>query len=65
MPDPSTPCGLARPQGGRPAAVFYPLGNPAPYAYDDYFPDGIKMTEIVESRQNTNFHWTNNLKLPL
>jgi hypothetical protein len=25
--------GVALPQGGRPAAVFYPLGHPTPYAY--------------------------------
>jgi hypothetical protein len=24
----------ARPQGGRPAAVFYPFGHPTPYTYD-------------------------------
>jgi hypothetical protein len=24
--------GVARPQGGRPAAVFYPFGHPTPYA---------------------------------
>jgi hypothetical protein len=35
MPDPSMPCGravsgVARSQGGRPAAVFYPLGYPTP-----------------------------------
>jgi hypothetical protein len=40
MPDPSTPCGranpetnlavsgVARPQGGKPVAVFYPISNP-------------------------------------
>jgi hypothetical protein len=45
IPDPSTPCGratpqndltavwgVAHPQGGRPAAVFYPFGHPTPYA---------------------------------
>jgi hypothetical protein len=44
MPDPYTPCGraippnrlmavwgVARPQGGRPAAIFFPLGYPFPY----------------------------------
>jgi hypothetical protein len=41
MPDPSMPCGRATPEkaisgvarllGGRPAAVFYPFGHPAPY----------------------------------
>jgi hypothetical protein len=44
MPNPSTPCrratsetavGLARPQGGWPAAVFYPLGRPMSNAYED------------------------------
>jgi hypothetical protein len=25
--------GVARLQGGRPAAIFYPLGHPTPYAY--------------------------------
>jgi hypothetical protein len=25
--------GVARPQDGRPATVFYPLGHPTPYAY--------------------------------
>jgi hypothetical protein len=49
MPDPSTPCrwatlemaitemavsGVAHLQGGRPAAVFYPLGYPTPYGPD-------------------------------
>jgi hypothetical protein len=38
MPDPYTPCltavsGVARPQGGRPATIFYPFGQPTPYAY--------------------------------
>jgi hypothetical protein len=43
MTDPSTPCGrataetavskVARPQGGRPAAVFYAIGYQMPYAY--------------------------------
>jgi hypothetical protein len=43
MPYPSMPCGratpetalqprVAHPQGGRPAAVFYPLGHPTPMA---------------------------------
>jgi hypothetical protein len=37
MPDPSMSCGRATPQtalrpfGGRPAAVFFPLGYPTPY----------------------------------
>jgi hypothetical protein len=38
MPNPSTPqsaltavSGVARPQGGRPTAVFYPLGYSTPY----------------------------------
>jgi YD repeat-containing protein len=26
--------GMAYPQGGQPAAVFYPFGHPLPYAYD-------------------------------
>jgi hypothetical protein len=26
--------GMARPQGRRPAAVFYPFGHPLPQAYD-------------------------------
>jgi hypothetical protein len=26
--------GVARPQGGQPAAVFYPLGHLKPYAYE-------------------------------
>jgi hypothetical protein len=35
MPDPSTAVlGVASPQGGRPAAVFFPFGHPTPYAYD-------------------------------
>jgi hypothetical protein len=25
--------GVARPQGGQPAAIFYPLVHPMPYAY--------------------------------
>jgi hypothetical protein len=38
MPYLSTPCrqatlGVARMQGQLPAAVFYPLGHPMPYAY--------------------------------
>jgi hypothetical protein len=45
MPDPSTPCGgrplkwpyslsgVVYPQSGRPAAIFYPLEHPKPYAY--------------------------------
>jgi hypothetical protein len=28
--------GVARLQGKRPAAVFYPFGHPTPYAYEDY-----------------------------
>jgi hypothetical protein len=34
MPDPFTLCGWATPetQGGRPLAVFHPLGHPTPYA---------------------------------
>jgi hypothetical protein len=48
MPDPSTPWGratpekplrpfkgVALPQGGRPAAVFFPFGHPTSYACDD------------------------------
>jgi hypothetical protein len=47
MPNPSTPFGRAtpeialrsvsgvtHPQGGQPAAVFYPFGHPTPYAYE-------------------------------
>jgi hypothetical protein len=26
--------GLSHPQGGRPAAVFFPFGHPTPYVYD-------------------------------
>jgi hypothetical protein len=43
MPDPSMPCrqatpktpvfGVARPQGGQPADVFFSFGNPTLYAY--------------------------------
>jgi hypothetical protein len=25
------------PQGGKPAAIFYPFGHPAPYAYMHFF----------------------------
>jgi hypothetical protein len=45
--DPSTLCGrvtpenglmavsgVACPQGGQPATVFYPFGHPSPYSYD-------------------------------
>jgi hypothetical protein len=36
---PGPPCptfsGVACQQGGRLAAVYYPLGHPTPYAYDD------------------------------
>jgi hypothetical protein len=39
-PGPAMPCegatpetaGVARPQGGQPAAVFFPFGHPTPYA---------------------------------
>jgi hypothetical protein len=31
MPNPSMPCGRATPQGGRPTAVFFPLGYPFLY----------------------------------
>jgi hypothetical protein len=44
MPNPFTPCGRATPinavsgvvclQSEQPAAVFYPLGHPTPYAYE-------------------------------
>jgi hypothetical protein len=46
MPYPSKPCGratpeiltaisgMARPQSGRPEAVFYPFGHPTLYAHD-------------------------------
>jgi hypothetical protein len=33
MLDPSTPCGWTTPQGGWPAAVFFPLGHPTLYVY--------------------------------
>jgi hypothetical protein len=55
MPNPSTSCAgqpinylsrLIRPQGWRPAVVFYPFVHPTLYAY--VFHLGIGMTGIIE-----------------
>jgi hypothetical protein len=64
MPYPSTPCRLATPetalwpfqwwpapQGGRPAAVFYPFGYPTPYAYDRQDDVGQKGGTNAENRE--------------
>jgi hypothetical protein len=59
VPDPYTPCGratpqtalrlfgVARPQGGWPPAVFFPLGYPFPYGPDGKFLDQADAKWIV------------------
>jgi hypothetical protein len=65
MPYPSTPCrrpplkrlhghfGAGHLQGGRPAAVFYPLGYPTPYATAPTSPS----SEAINSAKLAVTHW--------
>jgi hypothetical protein len=50
--------GVACPQGGRPAAIFYPFGHPTPYAYGaERLTGDIAVSEMSWGR----FHTSGNL----
>jgi hypothetical protein len=59
-PHSSTPCkratpetavsAVACPQRGRPAALFYSLGHPTPYAYGVWFSDDFSVCQGVDGR---------------